>query len=155
MTTNANRGAIIAHTSVSRRTVLLTSVTGLLGLCTLTASPLFAGVWRRNRIAPFRVIYEEGQEEAIAFARLAAGRGWVVRAVRGDPTRVWYDELAPRWKKSPATVMGVTGADTLFVLERLGWDAGLRVAERTELPNSNLIAWTIASRASASVERGA
>ena len=45
----------------------------------------------------------------------------------GDVTQVWFSELDRRWRAPGFVLGGITGADTLFVLERLAWDRGRRV----------------------------
>ena len=96
-----------------------------------------------DSLAPYRAIYDERFEAARAFAADAGHRGWVTRAIRGDVTRVWFRELAPRWRESPATITGVTTPQTLFVLERLGWDARLRVTSRNTSTTTALVHWVI------------
>ena len=78
-------------------------------------------------------------------AATAAPPGGVQRegAPRGDVTDVWFHDLAPRWKQGPAAVAGVTAHNSLFVLERLAWDAGLRVTARAELKDAALVSWII------------
>ena len=92
---------------------------------------------------PYRAIYDERFEAGRAFSAEAAHRGWVARAIRGDITKVWFRELAPRWRMSPATITGVTTAQTLFVLERLSWDVGLRVTSRDTGATTPLVRWVI------------
>jgi hypothetical protein len=51
-----------------------------------------------------------------------------------DVTEVWYSHLSPRWRHGagPLGVAGLTDYATLFCLERLGWDHGLRLIYRGE-----------------------
>ena len=93
---------------------------------------------------PYRVIYDDRYAAGKIFARSAVYRGWQVRAIRGDPTNIWYNELSLRWKVEPATVIGLTQQDSLFVLEHLAWDAGLRVTERHVDAGRSLVTWKIA-----------
>jgi hypothetical protein len=92
---------------------------------------------------PYRAIYDERFAAARAFAAEAVHRSWVTRAIRGDITKVWFRELSPRWRVSPASVTGVTTPQTLFVLERLAWDAGLRVTSRTVVTATPVVRWMI------------
>ena len=96
-----------------------------------------------NALTPFRAIYDERFEAGRAFATEAAYRGWITRAIRGDITNVWFRELSPRWRRSPAAITGVTTAQTLFVLERLAWDAGMRVTFRDRVPAAPVVRWVI------------
>ncbi len=51
-----------------------------------------------------------------------------IYAMRGDVSEVWYDHLARRLQTGPQAIGGLTTAGGLFVLSRLGHDAGLRLA---------------------------
>jgi hypothetical protein len=96
-----------------------------------------------DSLTPYRAIYDERFETGRAFSTEAAHRGWITRAIRGDITKVWFRELAPRWRRSPATITGVTTAQTLFVLERLAWDVGMRVTSRDMGTATPLVRWVI------------
>jgi hypothetical protein len=96
-------------------------------------------------LAPFRTIYDERFEAGRRFARDAADRGWITRAIRGDVTQVWFHELAVRWKRGPAAIAGLTTPQSLFVLERLAWDVGMRVTFR-ETHATHLVRWLVSSR---------
>ena len=94
-----------------------------------------------------RAVFDSRFAAGRAFAAEAQAKGWTTTAIQGDVTDVWYHHLHARWRKGPAAVAGVTAADSLWVLERLAWDAGLRVTSRTALPHEPLVAWLIAPRA--------
>ncbi len=94
--------------------------------------------------AIYRAIYDERFKAGRAFAVEAARRGWTAHAIRGDVTDLWFHDLAPRWRQGPAAITGVTGRDSLFVLERLAWDAGLRVTARADVKGEPLVSWLIA-----------
>ena len=96
--------------------------------------------------APFRAIYDERFETGLAYAADAHARGWITRAIRGDVTHIWYHELAVRWKQGPAPIAGLTTEQSLFVLERLAWDVGMRVTAREPADpttHPHLVAWQI------------
>jgi hypothetical protein len=92
---------------------------------------------------PYRTIYDERFEAGKQFALEAHARGWPTRAIRGDVTYVWFHDLAVRWRQGPAAIAGLTTHESLFVLERLAWDAGMRVIERDSASASQLIRWHI------------
>jgi hypothetical protein len=94
----------------------------------------------------FRAVYDERYAEARGFAAAAAARGWLARAIRGDVTELWFHELDPRWKTGPAAVAGVTDAASLFCLETLARDRGLRLAARAEIGREGLVSWLIAPK---------
>jgi hypothetical protein len=93
--------------------------------------------------APFRAIYDERFDAGRRFASEASARGWVTRAIRGDVTNVWFHELAVRWKRGPAPIAGLTTEQSLFVLERLSWDVGMRVTARDIDATTHLVRWQI------------
>jgi|WetSurMetagenome_2_1015567.scaffolds.fasta_scaffold96962_2 hypothetical protein len=95
-------------------------------------------------LAVQRAVYDDRFAEGLAFAREAGGRGWPLRAIRGDVTDLWFHDLHGLWKQGPAPVAGLTARDSLFCLERLAWDAGLRVVSREEAAGSPLVSWLIA-----------
>ena len=92
--------------------------------------------------ALWRAIHDQRFAAARAFAAKARGRGWMVRAIAGDVTDLWFDELAPRWKEGPAAIAGVTTAASLFCLDLLARDAGMRTLARSE-GEDGLVAWLI------------
>lgn len=96
---------------------------------------------------PFRAVYDRRFAGGHAFAQVASSRGWAVRAIAGDVTSLWYDELAPRWREAPAVIAGLTTPDALFVLERLAWDASMRVVARAAHDDRRLVGWWIGPRA--------
>ena len=95
-----------------------------------------------------RAIYDERFPAARAFAVDARRRGWAVSAIRGDVTDIWFHDLALAWKSAPTPIAGLTQDNSLFCLERLAWDAGLRVVSRRDHPD-DLVSWMIAPRSRA------
>jgi hypothetical protein len=74
---------------------------------------------------------------SMAAARAAQRRGFDIHVTAGDVTDLWYHRLDEVWRRRPAAIAGVTGEDALFVLERLGWDRGLRVIYRGRHSTAN------------------
>jgi hypothetical protein len=69
--------------------------------------------------------------------------------IDGDVTALWYETLDPRWRKPGFVLAGMTGEDSLFVLEQLAWDRGRRVTQRQIVHNAavdgrNMVRWIIA-----------
>ena len=92
-------------------------------------------------------VFDERFAAARAFAAEAARQGWPLAAIRGDITDLWFHDLSRRWAKDAAPVAGMTIGQSLFCLERLAWDAGLRVITRETHPNAGgLVSWVIARR---------
>jgi hypothetical protein len=87
----------------------------------------------QGRIEPFRILYEGTAAPGPSFARAAARLGGEVREIRGDMTRVWYEEIAPRWRREAAAVAGLTAPGALFCFEQLAWEWRMRVVYRDRL----------------------
>jgi hypothetical protein len=85
-----------------------------------------------RRLPIDQVIVDESFAASVEVAALAQQQQLSVSTIHGDVTAVWYHGLAPRWRDGPMTIAGLTSAGTLFVLERLAWEAGLRVVYRAE-----------------------
>ena len=98
--------------------------------------------------ALYTVLCDERFAESVAFAEDMSKRGTPVTRFRGDITEFWYGNLSVRWKAAPVAIAGVTTHGPLFCLEHWGWDHGLRVAHRQDLPvageHETLIRWVIA-----------
>lgn len=80
----------------------------------------------------YKVIYDERFGESRSFGDEARRLGAPVHAIRGDITSLWYDDLYVRWRNGAAAIAGLTAHGALFCLERLAWDAGMRVVFRAD-----------------------
>lgn len=78
------------------------------------------------------VVYEPGVAASAAFGAAIARRGMATYAIDGDITGLWTGELADLWRTKPVAIAGMTSYPAMFVLERFGWDHGLRVVLRAE-----------------------
>lgn len=86
-------------------------------------------------------------DRRLAHPSLATPRAQRTYAFDGDVTELWYRTLDPAWRRPGYTVAGLTGTDTLFVLERLAWDRGRRVTARSAVLGAGgvgAVAWVIA-----------
>lgn len=70
-------------------------------------------------------VFDERFEQAARLAQDLGQLGTRAYAVRGDVSEVWYDHLAPSLQAGSRAIGGLTTAGGLFVLSRLGHDAGL------------------------------
>ncbi|NBC35644.1 hypothetical protein GTZ99_03635 [Novosphingobium sp. FSY-8] len=61
----------------------------------------------------------------------------------GDITALWYHRLDPRWRRPGFVLGGITGADTLFVLEQLARTRHRAVVSRRPL-SAGATQWVIA-----------
>ena len=55
-----------------------------------------------------------------------------VYTIHDDITDLWYHEFSIRWREAPMVVAGVTLSTSLFCLEVLAHDYGMRVWRRVE-----------------------
>jgi hypothetical protein len=83
-------------------------------------------------VRPSLVVAETRNAAAAAFAAEAGKWGIPVRAIDGDVTALWYDELHALWRAGPVPIAGLTAGPALFCLERLAWDHGMRVVYHAE-----------------------
>lgn len=93
------------------------------------------GAFARSRttgVGLYKAIYDERYTEGVQFADEIKTLGIATRAIRGDITDLWFDDLALRWKQSPVAIAGLTTESALFCLERLAWDHRLRVVFRAD-----------------------
>jgi hypothetical protein len=89
---------------------------------TATSLPHIHGVVIEDELAASRTL---GRHLAI---RGASG----VSIREGDITAAWRETIQPLWRQGPATIAGLTSPSTLFCLEQLAWQHGLRVAFHAE-----------------------
>jgi hypothetical protein len=90
----------------------------------------------------YKAIFDRRFPASIAFALDAERRGVPVHGIAGDVTALWYHDLYFAWRRGPAPIAGVTTEASLFCLEMLARDAGLRVTGRRSLAD-NLVSWSI------------
>ena len=84
-------------------------------------------------LAFYRIVFDERFEAGRRFGAEAQRLGAPVHAIQGDITSLWYDDLYLRWRNhGPAPIAGLTAHGALFCLERLAWDAGMRVVYRAD-----------------------
>lgn len=97
---------------------------------TALAAALPVVEWSRSSAdasTPRMAVIDRRFEPARRFADAIRRSGFEPRAIDGDVTRLWFDELDPRWRVEPAPLLGLTARGALFCLERLAWDHGMRV----------------------------
>ncbi|MGB7215901.1 MAG: hypothetical protein WBE98_12765 [Gammaproteobacteria bacterium] len=78
------------------------------------------------------VILDERHAAAREFGAHAALLGARTFSIEGDITDLWQNELLKRWRSAPGAIAGLTERPALFLLERLGWEHGLRVVFEAE-----------------------
>jgi hypothetical protein len=79
------------------------------------------------------VVYDPRFPESVAFARRSEAFGLRVLPIeRGDMTRIWFEEVHPRWRERPAALGGFTAYGPMFCFAELARDVGMRVVFRGE-----------------------
>ena len=122
-------GAIIGSSMASRRTFLKAA----LGVSAAGAiGPVAFG--HTCAVPYYKIVFDERFDDACAFAAAAAGRGIPTAAIRGDITRLFFDDLDLRWKQGPVSLAGYTTPASLFCLDLLARDRGMRVCHCVATP---------------------
>jgi hypothetical protein len=80
----------------------------------------------------YRLIVDERFSVTHGLLAAARGQGVASSAIDGDVTDVWFNDLDLRWRQGPAPIAGLTTVGALFCLERLAWDAGMRLHFRAD-----------------------
>lgn len=98
------------------------------------------------------VVYDTRFSTSLAYADRARALGVATRAIAGDMTRLWYDEIHHLWQTRPAPIAGVTTHGVMFCFAELARDVRMRVVEKTEHPRRvpdepALYTWVIAPAA--------
>lgn len=91
------------------------------------AATLFAGS-SSKALADF--IYDDRFLLGVQMAQNMVQRSTRTHAISGDVAEIWYNHLVPDLANGPRTIGGLTTLGGLFVMARLGHDAGLTLAMR-------------------------
>lgn len=113
----------------SRRTFLKNG----LGAC--AAGVLVAPISGQPAAVPvYKAVFDERFEEARAFAAGATERGIRTAAIRGDVTKLFFEDLDLQWRQGPVVLAGYTTSAPLFCLDLLARDRGMRAIHRAVTP---------------------
>jgi hypothetical protein len=125
------REFITRNANLASRRMFLTC-----GLGACASSALIPVVPNRTRVAPYyKAVFDERFEDARVFAAGAAERGTQTAAIRGDITKLFFDDLDLRWKQGPIRLAGYTTPASLFCLDLLARDRGMHVSHCVAKPN--------------------
>ena len=106
----------------SRRGFLISG----LGAC--SASALIRHISTQNAVTPYyKAVFDERFADARGFAAEANARDIPTAAIGGDVTRLFFDDLDLRWKQGPVWLTGLTTPASLFCLDLLARDRGMRL----------------------------
>lgn len=73
------------------------------------------------------VIFDQRYLKARTFAEQARHAGLECAAIQGDITELYFRDLALRWSRRPSTIAGLSTIASLFCLEILARDRGMRL----------------------------
>jgi len=79
-----------------------------------------------------RALFDERFAEARSFGTALAVRGVPTHGIRGDVAMLWYRDLKARLVEEHLPLVGLTDRTTLFCLEELARDLGLKVCGRID-----------------------
>ena len=73
------------------------------------------------------VIFDERFRKARDFAQQACENRLDCAAIEGDITNLYFHDLSLRWNRGPTTIAGLSTKASLFCLEMLACDRGMRL----------------------------
>jgi hypothetical protein len=105
-----------------------------LGACAVSA--LIRPISGRLRMVPYyKAVFDERFHGPCLFAAGAAERHIPTAPICGDITRLFFDDLDLRWKRGPVLLAGYTTPASLFCLDLLARDRGMRVSHCVTQPS--------------------
>jgi hypothetical protein len=111
---------------VNRRVVMK------IGAATVAGSLVNLPVSAEARGTFQRAVFDERFAECLAFAAELRSAGVVTSAIRGDVAELWYHDLRAHLREDRLPVAGLTDRTSLFCLEELARDVGMRVIFRVD-----------------------
>jgi hypothetical protein len=111
----------------------------LQGGIALSLLPLLPRKWLSAAVPPKAldmVIFDQRFPKARDLALQARDAGLDCVAIEGDITHLYFHDLALRWTRGPTTIAGLSTKASLFCLEMLARDRGMRLAYITDVVDS-------------------
>jgi hypothetical protein len=84
-----------------------------------------------------RVIFDQRFPQARDFALQAREAGLDCVAIDGDITHLYFHDLSLRWNRGPTTIAGLSTKASLFCLEMLARDRGMRLAYMADVVDTD------------------
>jgi hypothetical protein len=109
------------------------------GLGAYSASALIPPLSARPVMPYYKAVFDERFEEARAFATQATARVTPTVTIRGDVTNLFFNDLDLRWKLGPVWLIGFTTSASLFCLQLLARDRGMRLRFCRTKPNMKAV----------------
>ncbi len=83
-----------------------------------------------------KVIFDLRFPKARHFSQQAQEAGLDCVAIKGDITHLYFHDLSLRWNRGPTTIAGLSTKASLFCLEMLARDRGMRLAYMADVLDS-------------------
>jgi hypothetical protein len=81
-------------------------------------------------------VFDQRFPQARDFARRAREAGVDRAAIEGDITHLYFHDLSMRWNRGPTTIAGLSRKASLFCLEMLARDRGMRLIYMADVLDS-------------------
>jgi hypothetical protein len=117
---------------MERRSVLKLGAASVAGALISDRINAFGAMPAGSRGVIGRAVFDERFEECLAFAGEMKRMGIAISAVRGDVSGLWYEDLQACLREDRAPIAGLTDRITLFCLEELVRDVGMKVFFRVD-----------------------
>jgi hypothetical protein len=98
----------------------------LLGASALPGWAACGALERPPKLQLQQIIFDARRPHALEFAEMARRMGASTRAIRGDVSARWFEDFCVRWRTRRTAVAGITDFRSLFFLQAMAADAGLR-----------------------------
>ena len=117
---------------IGRRQFLQFGPATLGGALAVNWSSAFAAMGSFDAHVLARGIFDEQHSDGRNFAAALASHGMRTTAADRDIANLWYTDLRNQLRRTPAPFAGLTARPTLFCLEELARDVGMRVVMRID-----------------------
>lgn len=95
----------------------------------IAAGAIIRPISIQGSVVPYyKAVFDERFDEPRRFAGAVAARRIPTAAIRGDITHVFFHDLDLRWKHGPVQIAGYTTPASLFCLDLLARDRGMRLS---------------------------
>jgi hypothetical protein len=109
--------------SITRRAFFRDAILGASALLGRTSSCTLV---RHGKLQIHQVLFDARQPDALEFAATAHRMGASMRAIRGHVPDRCFEDLCVQWRTKRTAVAGITDLRSLFLLQAMAADAGVR-----------------------------
>ncbi|MFV0481188.1 MAG: hypothetical protein ACK5LP_04315 [Campylobacteraceae bacterium] len=112
---------------MSRRTFIKSAI----GTVALSSAPFkLKANWQDEKLPPienFDLIYDKNFTSSLDFVNILKGKTESIHEIAGDINTSLYNSLNDGFTKNKTTLIGIGSAESLFILEKIANDKGMRV----------------------------